>query len=46
MIRADSMNGQPLGSGHFRLVIPEDRKGARDVRDVRDVVRVSIFGPQ
>lgn len=43
MILVESMNGRPLGSGHLRLVIPEDRKGARDVRDV---VRVSIFGPQ
>ena len=43
VILAESMNGRPLGSGHLRLVIPEDRKGARDVRDV---VRISVSALQ
>ena len=43
VILAESMNGQPLGSSHLRLVIPGDRKGARDVRDV---VRITVSAPR
>ena len=43
VILAESMNGQPLGRGHLRLVIPGDRKGARNVRDV---VRIAVSAVQ
>jgi hypothetical protein len=42
VILAESMNAQPLGSSHLRLVIPGDAKGARDVRNV---VRVTVSDP-
>ena len=42
VILAESMNGQPLGSGYLRLVVPGDRKGARDMRDV---VRIAVSAP-
>jgi DMSO/TMAO reductase YedYZ molybdopterin-dependent catalytic subunit len=42
VILAESMNGQPLGSGHLRLVIPGDRMGGRNVRDV---VRIAVSAP-
>jgi DMSO/TMAO reductase YedYZ molybdopterin-dependent catalytic subunit len=43
VILAESMNGHPLGPGHLRLVIPGDRKGARNVRDV---ARITVSAPQ
>jgi hypothetical protein len=42
VILAESKNGQPLAGGHLRLVIPGDRMGARDVRDV---VRIAVSAP-
>ena len=41
-ILADSMNGHPLGPGHWRLVIPGEHRGGRDVRDV---VRIQLRAP-
>lgn len=41
-ILADSMNGSPLGPGHWRLVIPGEHRGGRDVRDV---VRLQLLAP-
>jgi hypothetical protein len=42
VILAETMNGHPLGRGHLRLVIPGDRKGARNVRDV---TRITVSAP-
>jgi hypothetical protein len=33
------MDGKPLGDGHFRLVVPGDKRGARSVRNV---ARISV----
>jgi hypothetical protein len=42
-ILADSMNGRPLGAGHWRVVIPGEHRGGRDVRDV---ARLQLLAPQ
>jgi hypothetical protein len=42
-ILADSMNGRPLGLGHWRIVIPGEQRGGRDVRDV---ARLQLLAPQ
>jgi DMSO/TMAO reductase YedYZ molybdopterin-dependent catalytic subunit len=34
VILAETMNGKPLGAGHLRVVVPEDARGGRSVRDV------------
>jgi hypothetical protein len=34
VILADEMDGHLLAPGHFRIIVPGDRYGARDVRDV------------
>ncbi len=34
VLLADSMNGKPLGAAHWRLVVPGDAHGGRDVRDL------------
>jgi hypothetical protein len=39
IILADAMGGKPLGDGHFRLVVPGDKRGGRSVRDV---TRISV----
>jgi DMSO/TMAO reductase YedYZ molybdopterin-dependent catalytic subunit len=43
VILAETMNGHALGPSHLRLVIPGDRKGARNVRDV---ARITVSAPQ
>jgi hypothetical protein len=42
-ILADSMDGRPLGPGHWRVVIPGEHRGGRDVRDV---ARLQLLAPQ
>ena len=42
-ILADSMNGRPLGLGHWRIVIPGEHRGGRDVRNV---ARLQLLAPQ
>jgi hypothetical protein len=37
VILAERMDGKPLGPDHLRLVVPGDRKGGRNVRDVRTI---------
>ena len=37
VIIAERMDGQPLGPGHLRLVVPGDRRGGRSVRDVAGI---------
>jgi DMSO/TMAO reductase YedYZ molybdopterin-dependent catalytic subunit len=43
VILAEQADGQPLGAGHFRLVVPGDRYGGRGVRDV---VRITVVAPE
>lgn len=40
VILVDEMDGHPLAPGHFRIIVPGDRYGARDVRDV---VRIRVL---
>ena len=42
-ILAESMNGRPLGLDHWRVVVPGDHRGGRDVRDV---ARLQLLAPQ
>jgi len=42
VILADEMDGHPLAPGHFRIIVPGDRYGGRDVRDV---VRIRVLTP-
>ncbi len=42
VLLADRMNGMPLEPGHLRVVVPGDKHGARDVRDV---VRIEVMAP-
>ncbi len=42
VIVADQADSQPLGPGHFRLVVPGDRYSGRSVRDV---VRIAVIAP-
>jgi DMSO/TMAO reductase YedYZ molybdopterin-dependent catalytic subunit len=37
VILAERMDGQPLGAGHLRLVVPLDKRGGRSVRDVAHI---------
>jgi len=39
VILADRMDGKPLGAGHLRIVVPNDKHGGRSVRDV---VRIEV----
>jgi len=41
VILAERTNGQPLGAGHFRIVVPGDRRGGRSVRDVASIAVMS-----
>ena len=34
VVLAEKMDGQPLGSEHFRIVVPGDKRGGRSVRDL------------
>jgi hypothetical protein len=34
VLLAERMNGTALGAGHWRLIVPGDHRGGRDVRDV------------
>jgi DMSO/TMAO reductase YedYZ molybdopterin-dependent catalytic subunit len=43
VILADRMDGQPLAPEHLRLVVPDERRGGRSVRDV---VKISVGSPQ
>jgi hypothetical protein len=43
VLLAERMNGQPLGQGHLRIVVPLDRNGGRGVRDV---MRIEVSPPQ
>jgi hypothetical protein len=45
VILATQMNGQELAPGHFRIVVPGDKRGGRSVRDVVRMV-VSQAGPK
>jgi len=40
VIMAETMNGKPLPPGQFRLIIPNDQRGGRDVKDV---TRIEVF---
>lgn len=42
VILADEMDGHALAPGHFRIIVPGDRYGGRDVRDV---VRIRVLTP-
>ncbi len=37
VILAERMDGQPLGAGHLRIVVPLDKRGGRSVRDVAHI---------
>jgi Oxidoreductase molybdopterin binding domain len=37
VILAERMDGQPLGEGHLRIVVPRDKRGGRSVRDVAHI---------
>ncbi len=43
VILANSMNGRPLAPGQWRLVIPGEHRGGRDVRNV---ARIQLIAPQ
>jgi hypothetical protein len=45
VILATRMNGQMLAPGHFRIVVPGDKRGGRSVRDVVSIA-VSLAGPK
>jgi len=45
VILATQMNGRELAPGHFRIVVPGDKRGGRSVRDVVRIV-VSLAGPK
>jgi hypothetical protein len=40
VILATTMNGQALGAGHDRLVVPGEQRGGRSVRDVVSIAVV------
>jgi len=42
VLLAETMNGEPLGAGHLRLVVPGDARGGRSVRDV---VSIAVLTP-
>jgi hypothetical protein len=42
VILAEQMDGKPLGPDHLRMVVPDDRRGGRSVRDV---VRIAVSAP-
>jgi hypothetical protein len=42
VILALSANGKPLGAGHWRLLVPGEKHGARDVFDV---VGIAVVAP-
>jgi Oxidoreductase molybdopterin binding domain len=37
VILAERMDGQPLGGGHLRIIVPLDERGGRSVRDVAQI---------
>ena len=45
VILAESMDGQALSGGHLRLIIPGDRRGARDVSNVVRIAVTPLAGP-
>jgi hypothetical protein len=42
VILADEMDGHPLGPDHFRVVVPGDKYGGRDVYNV---TRIKVVAP-
>ncbi len=40
IILAETMNGKSLPPGQFRLIVPGDQRGGRDVKDV---TRITVF---
>ena len=45
VILADKQDGQPLPPGHFRLVVPGDKRAGRSVRDVALITVTSMPSP-
>lgn len=43
VIVAERADGQPLASGHLRLIVPGEKRAGRSVRDL---VRIGIAGPR
>ena len=43
VIVAERMDGQPLAAGHFRLVVPGEKRGGRSAHDL---VRISVVAPR
>ncbi len=43
VILAETEDGKPLAPSHLRIVVPGDRYGGRDVRDV---VRIAVIAPR
>ena len=43
VIVAGRQDGQPLGVGHFRLVVPGEKRAGRSARDL---VRISVIAPR
>lgn len=42
VILAERMDGRPLEPGHWRIIVPADRRGGRSVRDV---ARIAVTPP-
>ena len=45
VVLADKQDGQPLAPGHFRLVVPGDKRGGRSVKDVALVAVTALPAP-
>lgn len=43
VIVAERQDGQPLGAGHLRLVVPDERRAGRSARDL---ARISVVAPR
>ncbi len=42
VILAETMNGKPLPPGQFRLIVPGDQRGGRDVKNVTRITVLTI----
>lgn len=45
VLLADRMDGKSLASGQFRIVVPGDQRGGRNVRDVRSITVRTLAQP-
>lgn len=41
VVLAEAADGRPLAPGHWRIVLPGDRRGGRSVHDVTDITLLS-----